>query len=90
MKQNKKNFRHESLQDQQTILKILQAMTEGLAQGKLLLRDADDEIVLAPQGLLQIKLIAAQEDNKSSFTLKVSWQNEVEKTTNKNILHISS
>jgi amphi-Trp domain-containing protein len=90
MKQNKKSFRHESLQDQQTILKILAAVTEGLAKGRLVLSDEDDEMVLSPQGLLQLKLTAGQEDNRYSFALKVSWQTENEKITQKNILHIST
>lgn len=90
MKQDKKSFRHESLQDRQSILKILTAVTEGLEKGKLLLSDEDDEIVLNPQGLLQLKLSAAQDENRYSFTLKVSWQTENEKITKKNILHIST
>lgn len=90
MKQNKKNFRHESLQDQQSILKILAAVTEGLEKGRLVLSDENDEIVLSPQGLLQLKFSAAQEDNRSSFSLKVSWQTEAEKIVQKNILHIST
>lgn len=90
MKQNKKNFRHESLQDQQSILKILAALTEGLEKGRLVLSDENDEIVLSPQGLLQLKFSAAQEDNRHSFSLKVSWQTEDEKVTQKNILHIST
>lgn len=90
MKQNKKNFRHESLQDQQSILKILAAVTEGLEKGRLVLSDENDEIVLSPQGLLQLKFSAAQEDNRSSFSLKVSWQTEAEKIAQKNILHIST
>jgi amphi-Trp domain-containing protein len=90
MKPNKKSFRYESLQDSQTILKMLNAMTDGLEKGKLVLRDDADEIVLTPQGLLQIKVTAMQEDNRCSFGLKVSWQIEDEKTTQKNVLHISA
>lgn len=90
MKQDKKSFRHESLQDQQSILKILAAVTAGLEKGKLVLSDAEDEIVLNPQGLLQLKLSAAQDGNRYSFSLKLSWQTENEKMTEKNILHIAT
>lgn len=90
MKQNKKSFRHESLQDQQSILQILAAVTKGLEKGKLVLSDDNDEIVLSPAGLLQLKLSAAQEDNRYSFSLKVSWQAEDEKNTQKNSLHIAT
>jgi amphi-Trp domain-containing protein len=69
---------------------MLAAITDGLEKGKLVLKDAEDEIILNPQGLLQLKLTAAQEANKCSFTLKVSWQNEDKKNTQKNIVYIST
>jgi amphi-Trp domain-containing protein len=90
MKQDKKSFRYESLQDQQSILKILRVITEGLERGRLVLSDEDDEIVLNPQGLLQLKISASQEGNSDSLSLKVSWQNETEKTRQKNTLHIAT
>jgi amphi-Trp domain-containing protein len=90
MKPDKKNFRHESLQDTQSILKILKTVVEGLEKGKLVLRDDEDEITLNPQGLLQLKMTATQEDNRYSFGLKVSWQIESEKTIQKKILHVST
>jgi amphi-Trp domain-containing protein len=63
---------------------------EGLEKGRLVLRDEEDEIILSPQGLLQLKLTATQEDNRYNFSLKVSWQSESEKVNKKNILHISA
>jgi amphi-Trp domain-containing protein len=90
MKPNKKSFRHESLQDSQSILEILTTLTEGLEKGKLVLSDAEDEIILNPQGLLQLKLSATQDDNRYSFTLKIGWQTEAENNPKKNILTISA
>jgi amphi-Trp domain-containing protein len=84
MKQPKKNFRHDSLQDKQSILKILHEVIEGLETGHLVLSDDYDKITLTPQGLLQLKLTASQEENKYSFAVKVSWQLEAEKTARKN------
>jgi amphi-Trp domain-containing protein len=90
MKQHKKNFRHDSLQDRQSILNILHAVTEGLEQGNLILSDDDDEIALTLAGLMQLKLTASQEDNKYTLALKVSWQTEANKTPKKNTLHVFS
>lgn len=90
MKQNKKSFRHDSLQDQLSILQILSAVSEGLEKGRLVLSDENDEIILSPQGLLQLKLSATQEDNRCSFSLKVSWQTEDEKIAETKALSISS
>ena len=89
MKQDKKNFRHESLQDAQSILKILNAVVEGLEKGKLSLRDDEDEIILNPQGLLQLKMTANQEGNRYNFGLKVSWQIESEQSIQKKTLHVT-
>ncbi len=90
MKQPKKNFRHDSLQDSQSILKILHAVTEGLEQGNLVLSDDADEIALSLSGLMQLKLTASQEDNKYTLALKVSWQTEDHKPAKKNTLQVFS
>ncbi len=90
MKQPKKNFRHDSLQDRQSILKILHAVTEGLEQGNLVLSDDADEIALSLSGLMQLKLTASQEDNKYTLALKVSWQTEDRKPAKKNTLQVYS
>lgn len=74
MKQGKKNFRHESLQDTKTIIKILEAMTEGLSKGKLSFSDEDDTILIEPEGLLHLKVKASQEDNRQRFSIQVGWQ----------------
>lgn len=85
MKQNKKSFRYDSLQDTRSIIKILKSITEGLESGKLTFSDEEDEIILTPKGLLQLKLKAAQEENRHSFALKVAWQTEVERKSQKKL-----
>lgn len=71
----KSSFRHESLQDSQTISKLLNSITEGLAKGSLKFSDEDDKITLEPKGLLRLKLTADQEENRNSVTLRISWEN---------------
>ena len=48
MKQGKKSFRHESLQDAKSIQAILKAVSQGIGKGRLNLSDEDDEMVLQP------------------------------------------
>ncbi len=90
MKSHKKSFRHESLQDSESILKILAAVTEGLQKGKLVLSDTEEEIILNPQGLLQLRVTATQEDNRYQLGLKISWQQEVEPYRKKTNLQVST
>ena len=38
--------------------------------------DEDEKIVMRPEGLLDLKVTATQEDNRSRFTLRISWQTD--------------
>jgi len=85
MKQNKQSFQHESLQDSKSIEKILSAITSGLAKGKLKFSDEEDEIVFQPEGLMKLKISAAQDDNQQRFNIKVSWQRDNNNKMNKTL-----
>jgi amphi-Trp domain-containing protein len=89
MKQGKKSFRHESLQDAKSIQGILKAVSQGIGKGRLNLSDEDDEMVLEPDGLLHLKLTANQEENRHRINLRITWQSEGELPKKKN-LQISS
>jgi len=90
MKQHKKSFRHDSLQDTQSISQILTAINEGLENEKLVFSDEEDEILLNPKGLLQLKVTATQDDNTHSFSFKVSWQTRNVKINKKNKLKVQN
>ncbi|WP_031435391.1 amphi-Trp domain-containing protein [Methylomarinum vadi] len=85
MKPSKKSFQHESIQDAKTIQKILNAISEGIGKGELQFSDEDDEIVFHPEGLMQLKVSAAQDGNQQRFNIKVSWQLDSEKLKNKSL-----
>ena len=74
MRNGKKNFRHQSLQDKKSIQDILKAITSGIAKGKVTFSDEDEKIVMRPEGLLDLKITAAQEDNRNRFNIRISWQ----------------
>lgn len=74
MRSGKRNFRHQSLQDEKSIQDILKAISNGIAKGKITFSDEDEKIVMRPEGLLDIKVTATQEDNRNRFTIRVSWQ----------------
>jgi amphi-Trp domain-containing protein len=75
MKQNQ-NFRHESLQTTDSIKDFLKALTNGIAKGKVVLEDDTGTMTLEPEGLLNFKLSAKQDDDRNAITLKISWQGE--------------
>lgn len=78
MKQGKKSFRHESLQDRRSVRAILEALVEGIDKGRIRFSDDDDEILMEPAGLLHLKLRASQEEDRHRLTLRISWQVEGE------------
>lgn len=69
-------FRHESLQDCDSIQSLLDAITQGIAKGKITLKDDDDTIIMEPDGLIRMKLTAVQEDGRNRLDLRLTWQSE--------------
>lgn len=76
MRNGKRSFRHQSLQDEKSIQDILKAISSGIAKGKIIFSDEDEKIVMRPEGLLELKVTAAQEDNRNRFNVRISWQVE--------------
>ena len=74
MRNRKKSFRHQSLQDEKSIQDILKSITSGIAKGKITFSDEDEKIVMRPEGLLDIKITASQEENRNRFNIRISWQ----------------
>jgi amphi-Trp domain-containing protein len=86
MKQIKKQFSHDSLQDANSIKAILKAITNGLGKGKVVLSDDSDEIILKPEGLLNLKVSASQDEDRSSLTLRVSWHADRDVSKNRKLV----
>jgi len=76
MRSGKRSFRHQSLQDAKSIESILKSITSGIARGKITFSDEDEKIVMRPEGLLDLKVTATQEDNRNRFNIRISWQLE--------------
>ena len=87
MRQSKNSFRHESLQDAETIQNLLKSLSKGLARGKLSFSDEDGEIVMHPEGLLNLKLTASEDEGRHRVNIRITWQAE-EKATQKKPLTV--
>ena len=74
MKRRKKSFRHQSLQDEHSIQEILKAISSGIAKGKITFSDEDEKIIMRPEGLLELKVTATQDNNRNRFNIRISWQ----------------
>jgi amphi-Trp domain-containing protein len=74
MSSSKDEFRHESLQDQKSIVKYLTAIANGIESGKLTVGDDDQQFVIFPQGLLKLEFKAKRKDDKVKLEFEVSWK----------------
>jgi len=74
MKRRKQGFRHRSLQDENSMQEILQAISSGIAKGKITFSDEDEKIVMRPEGLLELKVTATRENSRNRFNICISWQ----------------
>jgi len=90
MRQGKKSFRHESLQDAAAIQEIMAAISDGIASGRVTFSDSDDRIVMRPEGLLHMKVTASQEEDRDRISIRVSWQVEDKRGKRKKPLRVSS
>ena len=73
---DKNSFRHESLQDAKSIAELLKAITKGVGKGKLTFSDEDGEIVMEPEGLLNLKVTATQDESRHRVNVRITWQVE--------------
>ncbi len=88
MRSGKRSFRHQSLQDAKSIEDILKSITSGIARGKITFSDEDEKIVMRPEGLLDLKVTATQEDNRNRFNIRISWQLEDDSDKKKKSLSV--
>ncbi|MCO4812765.1 MAG: amphi-Trp domain-containing protein [Gammaproteobacteria bacterium] len=88
MKRKKNSFRHESLQNRDSIQAILEALSEGIAKGKVSFSDDDDSISMVPDGLLNLKLSVSQEDNRNRINLRITWEDRQKKALKKSRLSV--
>ena len=76
MLQRKNRFRHESIEDAKTIQSYLKAITKGIERGELVFSDNQGSIELHPKGLLNLKVVASEDDNKNRLEIRVTWSND--------------
>ena len=76
--EREREFEHESLQDRESILAYLKALTDGFENGVLTFSDDAGEISLEPRGLVNFTVRAQKKRNRVNLNLKISWNGAVE------------
>lgn len=85
MAQIKSTFKHESLQSRKSIQDILKALTKGIGKGVVELTDDEGDIILEPEGLLNLKISARKEDSHNRLDIRIRWQTEEEEPKQKSL-----
>lgn len=68
-------FRHESLQDQRSIVAYLQAISEGFSSGRLRLGGREGAVDLEPRGMIELEIETSERHGYQQLTLNFSWRN---------------
>ncbi len=71
---SKEDFRHISVQDRQSVIAYLKAVTEGIERGNLTLRAENEELRLSPSGLLELEVRSSRKSGRVKLALKFSWR----------------
>ena len=89
MKSSKSEFRHESIQDNESIKGILTAITEGIQKKEITFSDDEDSIIMQPKGMLNLKVTASRDGNDNRISIRIKWQTEPAKQNKKSSLSVS-
>jgi len=76
MAKKDKYFEHESLQDKDSITSYLKAITQGFKKGAIAFSDEEDDFILTPQKLANLRIKANQTKKGQSLNIKISWSSD--------------
>jgi amphi-Trp domain-containing protein len=83
-------FKHESLQDCNSIADYLKVITEGFQNGELMFRNDKEQILLRPDGMIQMEVKARKKDKKVKLSVKLYWKESLSASDNDDYLVIDS
>ena len=68
------HFKHESLQDTETILEYLDALRSGFASGQIVFSTKTNEVTLEPTGLIQFDLQAKKKGDRRKTYFEIQLE----------------
>ncbi len=74
MASNQDDFRYESIQDNASVVKYLNALKEGFLKGKILLGSREKKILLEPKGLIKLDVKARKKEGRVKISIKCAWK----------------
>jgi len=71
-------FKHESLQDSESIVGYLYALAEGFSSGKIIFGSKAKTLIFHPHGLLKMEVKAKKRSDRVRLSIKFSWKDGIE------------
>jgi amphi-Trp domain-containing protein len=76
MSESSDRFKHRSMQDSQSIVRYLSALTNGFANGSLVFSTNGKRLVVKPHGLVELEVDAKRKGEGIKLNLKFRWNEE--------------
>lgn len=67
-------FKHESLQDAEAIVRYLNALSDGFGKNRLVFGSSQQSVEFEPARLIKLDVKAKRKNNKTRITLRFSWK----------------
>ena len=90
MKKPQDDFRHESLEDPESLARYLGAIMQGFSQRSLSISNRNGTIALEPHGLVHLEVRARRSRDAIRLSLDLSWKPGAEEEPSVGALTISS
>lgn len=71
---SEEQFEFESIQDPQSIKKLILSLVEGIDKGRIVLQSNGEEILLNPSQMLKFTVRARKKGETGKINLKISWK----------------
>ncbi len=83
-------FKHETLQDTDSITEYLKVITEGFESGEIVFKNDKEQILLHPDGMIELEIKAKKKDKKVKLSLKLKWKEKTSAEEDQNRLIIDT
>jgi amphi-Trp domain-containing protein len=70
----KKQIEVEKLMTREKVADFFRALTEGLRNGSIELRDDEDTLTISPPDIIAVEIGAKQKKDKFKLSMEVSWK----------------
>jgi amphi-Trp domain-containing protein len=90
MKTTHEEFRHESLEDSESLARYLRAITDGFTKGSLSISNRAASIALEPHGLVHLEVRARKTRESVQLAVELSWKPDAAREADAGALSISS